>query len=55
MAFDQPAPDMEKIHLAWQAWERGEEQPGKTLATMKTAGLADVLNQLLASGWKPSA
>lgn len=55
MGFDQPAPDMEKIHLAWEAWERGEEQPGKTLANMKTAGLADVLKQLIASGWKPSA
>ncbi|MEK7293055.1 MAG: hypothetical protein AAB088_06395 [Actinomycetota bacterium] len=55
MAFDQPAPDMEKIYLAWQTWERGEEQPGKTLANMKTAGLADVLKQLIDSGWKPSA
>jgi len=55
MGFDQPAPDMEKIQLAWQTWERGEEQPGKTLANMKTAGLADVLKQLIASGWKPSA
>jgi hypothetical protein len=55
MAFDQPAPDMEKIDLAWQTWERGEEQPGKTLANMKTAGFAEVLKQLIASGWKPSA
>jgi hypothetical protein len=55
MGFDQPAPDIEKIDLAWQTWERGEEQPGKTLANMKTAGLADVLRQLIASGWKPSA
>lgn len=54
MGFDQPPPDLEKIHLAWQTWERGEEQPGKTLANMKTAGLADVLEQLIASGWKPS-
>ena len=55
MGFDQPAPDIEKIQLAWQTWERGEEQPGKTLANMKTAGLAEVLKQLIASGWKPSA
>ena len=55
MGFEQPAPDMDKIHAAWQTWESGEEQPGKTLANMKTAGLAEVLNQLIASGWKPSA
>jgi hypothetical protein len=55
MGFDQPAPDMEKIQLAWQTWERGEEQPGKTLANMKTAGFADVIKQLIDSGWKPSA
>ncbi len=55
MGFEQPAPDMDKIQAAWQTWESGEEQPGKTLANMKTAGLAEVLNQLITSGWKPSA
>ena len=55
MGFEQPAPDMDKIQNAWQTWESGEEQPGKTLANLKTAGLAEVLNQLIASGWKPSA
>ena len=35
--------------------ERGEEQPGKTLANLKTAGMDDLLAQLIASGWKPQA
>lgn len=55
MSFITPAPDLEKIRLAWEAWERGEEQPGKTLANLKTAGLDEVIRQLLASGWTPQA
>lgn len=55
MGFTTPAPDLEKIRLAWEAWERGEEQPGKTLANLKTAGLDEVIRQLLASGWTPQA
>ena len=55
MSFTKPAPDLEKIKTAWDAWERGEEQPGKTLSNMKTAGLDDLLAQLIAAGWKPQA
>jgi hypothetical protein len=29
--------------------------PGKVLANMKTAGLAEILRELRDSGWKPSA
>jgi hypothetical protein len=46
MSFEQPQPDMEKMLLAWQTWEKGEEMPGKTLANLKTAGLDEVLKQL---------
>ena len=55
MGFTTPAPDLEKIRLAWETWGRGEEQPGKTLANLKTAGLDEVIRQLLASGWTPQA
>lgn len=55
MSFVKPAMDLEKMKAAWEAWERGEEQPGKTLANLKTAGLDDLLAQLIASGWKPQA
>jgi hypothetical protein len=55
MAFEAPAPDLTKLVAAWDAWERGEEAPGRVLANMKTAGLAQVLQQLVASGWSPAA
>ena len=54
MPFERPAPDLTKLLTAWQEFERGEETPGKVLANLKTAGLADVLNQLIESGWVPS-
>ena len=53
MSFDTPPPDLAKIVAAWEKWEKGEEQPGRTLASMKTAGLAAVLRQLVDSGWSP--
>ena len=55
MAFDRPAPDLTKLLTAWEQWEKGEEMPGKVLANMKTAGLAEVLRELRDTGWKPSA
>jgi hypothetical protein len=55
MTFDKPAPDLAKIKVAWDKWEKGEEQPGRTLASLKTAGLDAVIKQLVESGWKPVA
>jgi hypothetical protein len=52
--FERPAPDLAKIIAAWEEWERGEQAPGKVLTSMKTAGLAEVLQQLKASGWTPA-
>ncbi len=53
MSFDPPAPDLQKILAAWETWERGEEQPGKTIATLKTAGLDVILRDLKDRGWSP--
>ena len=53
MSFERPAPDLNKLLAAWEEFERGEQPPGKVLANLKTAGLAEVLNQLVASGWSP--
>ena len=53
MAFEPPAPDLNKMLTAWEAWERGEEAPGRVLANLKTAGLPEVLAELKASGWTP--
>ena len=55
MPFDKPAPYLAKILVAWQKWEKGEEQPGRTLASLKTAGLDAVLANLVDTGWKPVA
>jgi hypothetical protein len=53
MSFEQPAPDLQKLLAAWEEFERGEQLPGKVLANLKTAGLPEVLNALIASGWTP--
>lgn len=55
MSFDPPAPDLLKIIAVWESWERGEEQPGKTIATLKTAGLDVILRDLAARGWAPAS
>jgi hypothetical protein len=55
MTFERPAPDLAKLLAAWEEFERGEQAPGKVLANLKTAGLPEVLNELVASGWIPSA
>jgi hypothetical protein len=55
MSFERPAPDLNKLITAWEAWERGEEQPGKVLANLKTAGLPHILRELRDSGWAPKA
>lgn len=54
MAFETPPPDVAKLLAAWDQWEAGEELPGKVLAKMKTAGLPEVLRQLVESGWSPA-
>jgi hypothetical protein len=54
MPFERPAPDLTKLLAAWEEFERGEQQPGKVLANLKTAGLPEVLNELIESGWTPS-
>ncbi len=54
MTWEQPPPDLGKIIAALEEWEKGEQTPGRALATMKTAGLAQVLGQLAAEGWTPS-
>jgi hypothetical protein len=54
MSFERPAPDLAKLLTAWEEFERGEQLPGKVLANLKTAGLAEVLAELVETGWTPS-
>jgi hypothetical protein len=34
--------------MAWMEWERGENPPGRVMATLKTGGLRELLEQLAA-------
>jgi hypothetical protein len=53
MSFERPAPDLIKLQKAWDEFERGEQLPGKVLANLKTAGLDQVLAELIETGWAP--
>lgn len=46
--MDIPAPDPAKLLEAWMEWERGETPPGRVMSTLKTGGLRDLLEQLVA-------
>lgn len=54
MTFERPAPDLHKLVTAWEQFEAGGEAPGRVLANLKTAGLAEVLSQLVDAGWTPT-
>ncbi len=47
--MEKPPPDPAKLLEAWMEWERGEATPGRVMSTLKTAGLRDVLEQLVAA------
>ena len=46
--MDRPPPEPAKLLAAWMEWERGEASPGRVLTNLKTAGLRDVLDALVA-------
>ena len=45
--MDRPPPDPTKLLTAWMEWERGENPPGRTMATLKTGGLRDLLEEMV--------
>ena len=47
--MDRPPPDPAKLLEAWMEWERGETPPGRVISNLKTGGLRDVLEQLVAA------
>jgi hypothetical protein len=55
MSYEAPSPDPVKLQQYWEAWERGEETPGKTLANLKTSGMRAILEELASTGWQPKA
>jgi hypothetical protein len=46
--MDRPPADPAKLLDAWMEWERGETPPGRVMSNLKTGGLRDVLEGLVA-------
>jgi hypothetical protein len=46
--METPPPDPQKLLNHWMEWERGETPPGKVISNLKTGGLRDVLEALVA-------
>ncbi len=46
--MDRPPPDPQKLLDAWMEWERGETPPGRVMSQMKTGGLRDLLEAMVA-------
>ncbi len=46
--MDQPPPDPAKLLAYWNEWESGETTPGRVMANLKTAGMPQLLAQLVA-------
>ncbi len=44
--MDKPAPDPVKLLEYWMQWEHAEETPGRVMANLKTAGMAELLKTL---------
>ncbi|HEX2041391.1 MAG TPA: hypothetical protein VHF24_02030 [Acidimicrobiales bacterium] len=46
--MDRPPPEPAKLLEAWMEWERGETPPGRVMANLKTGGMREVLESLVA-------
>ncbi|MFM7508193.1 MAG: hypothetical protein ACKO5A_01415 [Actinomycetota bacterium] len=44
-----PAPDPAKLLADWMEWETGDTPPGRVMSNLKTHGLRDLLEELVAS------
>jgi hypothetical protein len=44
---DRPPPEPAKLLAYWMEWEKGETPPGRVMSNLKTAGLREVLEQLV--------
>jgi hypothetical protein len=53
--MDRPPPDPSKLLEQWMEWERGEATPGRVMANLKTAGLRDLLEELVAAQTEASS
>lgn len=46
--METPPPDPSKLLAHWMEWERGETPPGRVMSSLKTGGLREVLEELVA-------
>ena len=46
--MDRPPPDPAKLLACWMEWERGDTSPGRVMASLKTGGLRELLEELAA-------
>ena len=51
--MDRPPPDPSKLLAYWMEWERGETPPGRVMSNLKTAGLRELLETLVAAASQP--
>jgi hypothetical protein len=47
--MERPPADPTKMLDSWMAWERGENTPGRVMADLKTAGMREILEGLVAA------
>ena len=52
--MERPAPDPAKLLSYWEEWERGDTTPGRVMANLKTAGLPDLLRDLVSRSSTPA-
>jgi hypothetical protein len=46
--MEKRAPDPAKLLDAWMEWEKGEATPGRVMSNLKTAGMRDLLEVIVA-------
>ena len=53
--MDIPPPDPNQLLAHWMEWERGETPPGRVMSSLKTGGLRELLEALIAQSPRASA
>jgi len=54
LRFSETFPDPVKLLSIWMEWEEGEIEPGRLISNLKTAGMPELLEQLVAAAQAPS-
>ena len=49
LCVEMPPPEPVKLLAYWMEWEKGETPPGRVMSNLKTAGMKELLEQLVAA------